>query len=324
MSSGEAARTPYSFLPAFCIQLGGWRRNTSPPRRAPHHSPSPPTCLSGAWEWTVKVVAGLRCCAALLPAGRRKKVHDEKHGRWRPLLWGRIVPVPEPTVPSGVDAGSIKSTWKLTLDPTTLVSQSSPPSTSPLILPARLRLLLPRTLAYGLLARLSRLLSSGLTLSNCSRRASRALPRVDQAVRINNGFVCHLPPAISHLICHQPWTPGPGKAILSSSRRPLGGWKRLGVLAGAPVPVAARSPGPRPPSIVHPPSTHRHTSLPASLSSRTLFSSWLFLYPCQSLPRPSMSPPQALMRRRPPPPSSTLVGLHHPPPSPAPSHQHGL
>lgn len=200
--------------------------------------------------------------------------------------------------------------------------QSSPPSTSPLILPARLRLLLPRTLAYGLLARLSRLLSSGLTLSNCSRRASRALPRVDQAVRINNGFVCHLPPAISHLICHQPWTPGPGKAILSSSRRPLGGWKRLGVLAGAPVPVAARSPGPRPPSIVHPPSTHRHTSLPASLSSRTLFSSWLFLYPCQSLPRPSMSPPQALMRRRPPP-SSTLVCLHHPPPSPAPSHQHG-
>jgi hypothetical protein len=161
-------------------------------------------------------------------------------------------------------------------------------------------------------------LSSGLRPSTAPGEPAEPF-RVNQAVRINNGFICHLPPAISHLICHQPWTPGPGKAILSSSRRPLAVGKDLAAwleplsLSQLAVPV----PGPRPSSIRHPPSSH----FPACL---LIFPNPLFLVvvpvplPVAFTPLDAPPGPDA-----PTPPPFSLVGLHHPPPSPAPSHQHG-
>lgn len=147
---------------------------------------------------------------------------------------------------------------------------------------------------------------------HCSRRASRALPRVDQAARINNGLICHLPPAISHLICHQPWTPGPGSAILSSSRRPLAVGKDLASsleplsLSQLAVPV----PGPRPSSIRHP----HIVTLPACL---LIFPNPLFLVvvpvPLPVASTPLDGRPPVLMRRRPPPPKFNASRLTAPP-----------
>lgn len=123
---------------------GPWDERDELRRSSPHSVFLPSCILHPAWRMETKYLAATLCppplalaanasvrgvgvdcksrCRSQVPrrpraAWSKKKVHDEKHGRWRPLLWGRIVPVPEPTVPSGVDAGSIKSTWKLTSRP---------------------------------------------------------------------------------------------------------------------------------------------------------------------------------------------------------------
>jgi hypothetical protein len=115
MSSGEAARTPYSCLhSAYRVLLhssirrrsGGRARHeisrrhavppTTPPRR-PRHGHA-----SGAWEWSV--VAGLSCRAALVPAGQEESARREEGDGG--ALWGRGAPVPEPTVPGRTPGAS--------------------------------------------------------------------------------------------------------------------------------------------------------------------------------------------------------------------------
>lgn len=100
MSSGEAASTPYSFLHSAFGLTNYLAATLCPPTTHPRRQR-----LSEAREWSVG--KSLQVSGAAPPSCPRAKEESAR----------RQVSVPEPTVPSGTDAGSIKSTWTLTSRP---------------------------------------------------------------------------------------------------------------------------------------------------------------------------------------------------------------